>query len=309
MPSDIKMLLSYEKQAREVRQLLEEIKPDVVHALFLTSYGYLAARAGYGPLVITALGSDILIFPNESLFKRSMLKYVLKKADRINSISSNIREEYLKYGAQSDRIFDLNFGIDLNLFRSDNSRLQVGRDILRIVSTRNFYEIYNLELLIEALGCVRERNINFECILAGSGPLENKLNSMIKKYNMQNQIQFMGHINNEYLPDILRSADIYVSTSRSEGINISLLEAMACAVFPVVTKIEANEQWICDGENGYLVPLDKPDYLAEKIIEASQNLEFRKSAAQINRQIVESKADLSKNMKIYEGEYKNMGRG
>ena len=129
---------------------------------------------------------------------------------------------------------------------------------------------------------------------------------MVKRYNLQDRVSFLGQVDNQRLPDILRSADVFVSTSLSDGTNISLLEAMACGVFPVVTRIEGNEQWIKDGKNGYLVPLDKPDCLAAKLVEASQNLELRKNAAIENRQIVESNADIRKNMKMYEEEYRNL---
>jgi glycosyltransferase involved in cell wall biosynthesis len=153
---------------------------------------------------------------------------------------------------------------------------------------------------------LNRKNVDFECDLAGSGPLEKELKNMVERYELRDHVRFLGRVDNQRLPDILCSADIFVSTSRSDGTNVSLLEAMACGAFPMVTRIEGNEQWIKDGENGCMVPLDDPEYLANKMGEVSQNFELRRKAARINRQIVESRADVIKNVKIYGREYKGL---
>ena len=54
------------------------------------------------------------------------------------------------------------------------------------------------------------------------------------------------------MPAYLNAADIYVSTSLSDGTSLSLLEAMACSLPVVVTDIPANKEWITDGHNGFL---------------------------------------------------------
>ena len=66
----------------------------------------------------------------------------------------------------------------------------------------------------------------------------------------------------------LPGADIYVSTSLYDGTSVSLLEAMGSGAFPVVTDIPANREWITNGENGFLVPVDEEKYLANRIIDA-----------------------------------------
>ncbi|HOK11982.1 MAG TPA: glycosyltransferase, partial [Ottowia sp.] len=54
----------------EARRALARLRPDIVHAHYVTSYGYLAARAGMQPLVLTAWGTDLLVTPRESALKR-----------------------------------------------------------------------------------------------------------------------------------------------------------------------------------------------------------------------------------------------
>ena len=64
----------------EARRALARLRPDIVHAHYVTSYGYLAARAGMQPLVLTAWGTDLLVTPRESALKRWLTAWSLRRA-------------------------------------------------------------------------------------------------------------------------------------------------------------------------------------------------------------------------------------
>ena len=81
----------------------------------------------------------------------------------------------------------------------------------------------------------------------------------------------MGRVPHDRMPELLTQTDIYVSTSLSDGTSVSLLEAMASGVFPIVTDIPSNREWINDGENGFLVPAGKEINLADRIIGTIRN--------------------------------------
>jgi len=65
---------------------------------------------------------------------------------------------------------------------------------------------------------------------------------------------------------------------------------MGSGTFPIVTDIPANREWIIDGENGFLVPLNEERFLAEKILEAIRNRELLSESLKINESIVEERA-------------------
>jgi glycosyltransferase involved in cell wall biosynthesis len=99
------------------------------------------------------------------------------------------------------------------------------------------------------------------------------------------------------MPDYLRSADIYVSTSLSDGTSVSLLEAMACGVFPIVTDIPGNRPWIAHGKNGFLFEKGDYDKLSELILQNIGSKELIKNAAKINQEIVKEKGNWENNIK------------
>jgi glycosyltransferase involved in cell wall biosynthesis len=108
----------------------------------------------------------------------------------------------------------------------------------------------------------------------------------------------------EEMPRLLSGTDIYVSTSLDDGTSISLLEAMASGAFPIVSDIPSNREWICDGENGFLVPTHEERVLAARIVETIRNRSLVEKAKQRNLHVVKEKAlwsvTIEKTKRIYE---------
>ena len=118
----------------------------------------------------------------------------------------------------------------------------------------------------------------------------------------------MGAVEPLVLTELLGAADIFVSTSVSDGNNISLNEAMACGAFPVVSDIAANREWIKDGQNGLIFPVGDFSGLAERIVLAASKPEWRRTAAEMNGEIVEVRGSWQKNMMIMEKSYESLLR-
>jgi len=116
---------------------------------------------------------------------------------------------------------------------------------------------------------------------------------------------------------------VYVSLVSIEGVSASLLEAMACGIFPIVPDIPANRLWIKDGVNGFLIPmigwqqnkargfLAPPEdfqLLVDRIVTALTNNTLRASACEINAKMIREKASWEHNMKRMEESYLKLVR-
>jgi glycosyltransferase involved in cell wall biosynthesis len=108
------------------------------------------------------------------------------------------------------------------------------------------------------------------------------------------------------MPNLLAQSDIYVYTSPYDGTSVSLLEALASGVFPVVTDIPSNREWIADGDNGFLVPEENESLLAKKIIEVIRNHKLKGEACIKNHKIIEQKAHWKENIRKIEELYHNL---
>ena len=87
--------------------------------------------------------------------------------------------------------------------------------------------------------------------------------------------------------------------SRSDGTSTALLEALSCGLFPILSDIPQNREWIdSTANNGILVPLDKPAKLADALSCAIQDEQWRRRAGKYNRSLILERADSRKNMDI-----------
>ncbi len=271
-----------------VEKALRDFGADIVHASYSTNYGLLGARQRVCPMVLSLGGSDLLIEPKRHRFFFLVNKYVLGRAAVLNPVSRHlanvIREEY----GIDKRMEVLPGGIDLNVIRPPRQRPELP---VRIISTRNFEPVYNISLLTQAIPAILEKTEQTEIYFWGGGTL---LSQFKQQFEGSPRVFFQGWQPRATLIEALRQSHIYVSTAVSDGTSVSLLEAMACGLFPIVTDIPANREWIRDGENGFLVPVDNPSVLAEKIILAIKDSRLRKVAAEKNWQLVRKRADLQK---------------
>jgi glycosyltransferase involved in cell wall biosynthesis len=104
----------------------------------------------------------------------------------------------------------------------------------------------------------------------------------------------------------LNAADIYISTSLSDGTSCSLLEAMACRLPVVVTDLPAIREWVKDDVNGYLVPSENSAALAERIVTLLGNEPLRDQMGTRNLVIAQERADWERNFSILEEIYRGL---
>jgi glycosyltransferase involved in cell wall biosynthesis len=298
-------------EINRLKKLINKINPDLIDAHYLTDYGILASKLNFHPLVITCWGSDILVA--QAKFGEKHVKEMEKaliKGDLIPVVSEHIKEELIKMGIKKNIMVNP-FGVDVSKFNPHGKKIGAmkekycGKKI--IVSTRNLEPIYDVECLIKAFSYVIKQNKDIILIIKfGGGSLEDTLKRLVNNLGMDKYIHFLGKISNERMPDYLRSADIYVSTSLSDGTSVSLLEAMACGVFPIVTDIPGNRPWITHGKNGFL--FEKGDYikLSELILKSINREDMIKNAAKINQEIINEKGNWEKNSKAMEETYRKI---
>jgi glycosyltransferase involved in cell wall biosynthesis len=280
----------------QVRHLVKRLQPEIVDAHFITINACLGVASGFHPLVLTAWGSDILIVPKRTVLFRLLTKYILKKADGLICASPAIAEEEIKLGAQPEKIMRRDFGsVDINQFNPEKRVKELKEKLGAanapvVISTRSLSTIYSVDTLIKATPLVLKEVPQAKFVIIGDGPQRNYLEKLAGNLETSSSIKFLGWLSHDELPVYLASADIYVSTSLSDGTSVSLLEAMACGLAPVITNIPANLRWVTDGENGFVVPRNDASALAERVVYLLGNDEVRKRFGKANREIIRNRA-------------------
>ena len=286
--------------AHHFKKLLKEIKPDILHTHFIHYQGFCGALSGFKPTIAMTVGSDILLFPERSFFDNFAAKYTLKKADRIVCDCQTVRQKIIDLSHCSSQKIDIILGgADLNIFNADVSGNEIkerfGLNNKKVlIMNRKFQPVYGVEYFIEALPFIIKKASKVFALLIGEGATKSDCQKRVKEMGLEDHVIFVGDVSEKEMAKYLNAADVYVSTSLSDGASASLLEALACGLPVVVTDIPANREWIKDGVNGFLVPPRNPEKTAEAILKLLNDGERMKIFGQYNQKIAQNKADWDK---------------
>jgi glycosyltransferase involved in cell wall biosynthesis len=288
----------------KVRRLVDDIRPDILHAHYVTSYGLVGALTGKHPYVATAWGTDVLIEPEKSWVYRQIVRFALRRADLITSMAPHMTAHLVtRRYAPADKIITLPFGVDTDIFNPNRRTRQHENQPAIVVSTRRPDYGMDVDTFVKAIPLVLKAFDNIRFIITGEGPLRQSMEQLAGELGVLDHIEFRGEISHREMPGLLGMADVFVSTSPSDGNNVSLNEAMACGAFPIATDIPANRTWIEPGKNGLLYLCREVDQLADRIIEALRRPDWRQAVMTGNWEIIRTRACWSHSMAEMESQY------
>ena len=281
---------------------LLRVKPNALVSCWASTYGFYSAYSNFHPFILFVWGSDVLIFPRKYFPLKPLIVYSLRKADVVVVDSEAQREATMKLGCKPQKIVKFPWA-NLNGFKSDeNQRGKIRRedgwtdDDIVVISLRNHRPIYGVGYLINAIPHIIKKNKNAKFLILGDGPLTKVFKAKVEKFIKSGHVKFIGIVPHERVANYLSAADIYVSTSFSDGTSASLLEAMACSLPPVVTEIHGNKEWVEDGANGFLIPVANSEKLVEKILLLANDRKLRKRLEAKAEETVRTRVNWRKNI-------------
>jgi glycosyltransferase involved in cell wall biosynthesis len=303
-PSLRTRLAPYAANIGRVRTLVRKISPDLVIGYRVTSYGLLGAMAAFHPLAVVAQGQ--LYFRRLKHLPRKVLaQSVLARADLIHTWAPHMSKRAIELGAPPAKVLTCPRGIDLSRFtpRGGETGDAAQESEFTVVTTRSLHRCYFTDVIVRAVAMVSAERPDITAAILGEGEEEENLKTLADELGVNDRVRFGGRVAYDELPRILGRSTIYVSAIPLDGVSASLLEAMAKGCFPVVCDNAANRHWIEDGRNGFLAPHGQPERFAEAIARAMADPDLLRSAARMNRAIVEERGNLMKNMETIESAY------
>jgi glycosyltransferase involved in cell wall biosynthesis len=269
-------------------------KCNAIHVHWAIPTGLIGVWAGKllrKPVVVTIHGSDFRMATERSSFLTKIFLYVCQRANQIICVSEVQEKEIQKMGVRTEKILTFPMGIDQSFLEAGRKRREkLNGQSHTVLSNRNLLPLYNVSLLIRAIPIVLKEEPETKFLIAGDGAEKEALEREANNLNINSSVRFLGRVPHQEMPNLLRQADIYVSTSLYDGTSVSLLEGMGSGAFPIVTDIPANREWITTGQNGFLVPVDEEKCLADRIIDAIRNQALLEKSRMVNLSIVEEKA-------------------
>jgi L-malate glycosyltransferase len=286
----------------EFQSLLQDLRPDLVHAGPVQTCGYVAALSGFQPLVVMSWGSDVLVHADRNAEWRRATEVALGAADGFFCDCETVRGAAQRYVAiPTSRIVQFPWGIKRGSFSPQGpagprERWGLSPDTFAFISTRSWEPLYDTDVLLQAFHLAYCQNNRLRLLLLGKGSAAGRVRSFIAEHELNQVVVTPGLIAGRDTPRWFRAANAYVSCARSDGTSISLLEAMATGLPAVVTDIASNREWIAEDENGWLASAGSSEKFAEKLLRAASlppnDLE---AMSERNQRIVAERADWDKN--------------
>lgn len=290
------------------RRRIRALKPDVLHAHYATSGGLAALASGYHPSIVTVHGTD-LNAGSKSRVWRPILKRIFRRVDLVNPVSDDLKTMALTLGADPRKTVVLTLGIDSARFSAPARPPWDGVRTLKLVCTRHLEPLYDPTTIVEALSILKMGAVDFRMTFCAGGSLRPALEAECAKRGLSERVAFLGGVPNDRIPALLADNDVYLSASRWDGTSLSLLEAMAAGLYPVVSDIPANASWLERGKGGSLHRAGDAADLAAGVLGLMQHPDAGPRAAALNRARVAADGDRPKNMARLEELYKKLAAG
>ena len=298
-----------------VKHILREEKPDVLHAFYVSNYGFLAAKTGFHPLIVTAWGSDILLNPEQHWILKRMIRRALQTADMVTTDSRRVQSKIVNLlipGHSNDsKIYIIRCGTDVNLFKPEKRSLITRSEMgaaageLIVISIRALEPYYDVRTLVKAAGIVLQSEPSIRFVVAGGGSERDVLENLAVAHGVFNNFRFVGELAQDEVVRYLASSDIYVSTALGDaGLASSTAEAMACRLPVIVSDVCDNKEFVTENVDGFLFPAGSYEALADRILSLVNNRFARfRMGAEGREQIVMNlniEVEMGKMMQLYQ---------
>jgi colanic acid/amylovoran biosynthesis glycosyltransferase len=230
----------------------------VHHGYFGSWVGMVAARLLDRSFSLTLHGSDLLLHGSSLDTKLSSCSFCL-------TISEFNRRHILDHFTEIDprKIIVSRLGVDTRLPKAlRQNRSKITQRKLTLLAVGRLHAVKDHAFLVRACARLRECGLDFECLIAGEGPERDALESLIRQKRLQERILLLGHVAREKMDSLYRRADLVVLTSRSEGVPLVLMEAMARSLVVVAPTITGIPELVIPGKTGFLYrPCDLEDFV------------------------------------------------
>lgn len=310
------------------RRLAAELKPDLVHGLYLSGYGWIARDFGVRPLVLSALGTDVLdLEPRPSgggtALDRLSARYVARRtrravasSDLVLTDSAPLADEVRRAVPTAD-VRIVRFGVEIREPSTDagdrwRQRLAVDEDAFVLLSTRLVRPPYNIDTIVRALPAIRARCPGAVLVLKElprySDPDYRAMClETASSLGVSDAVRVVGELERDELLGLYSMADVYVSVPNTDGTAVSVFEAMAAGAAVVATDAPGIDPTILrDGESALLVPVGEAETLAAAVVKLGADSALRRRLAERGRAVVRRYADFDREVDRAVGFYEEL---
>lgn len=231
------------------------------------------------PVIVNYRGGEAREYLRRSVRR---VKPTLARASCLIVPSGFLQEVFAEFGIAARTVPNI---IDLEAFQPAESSQP--RATFNLVVTRNLEPIYGLDTALRALAIATESVPQLRLHIAGSGPQLHELQALAKELGVNDKVHFLGRLNREAIIALYREADAMLNPTRVDNMPNSVLEALACGLPVVSTRVGGVPFIVEDGRTAILVEPDDVEDMVRGILLVAGDPDLRSRLRDSGRRVVE----------------------
>ena len=227
-------------------------KSDVVH--IHAHHGYFASWVAMVAARLLGISFSLTLHGSDLLEHAAYLDVKLANCSFCFTISEYNRQYLLRSYSEipAGKVLLQCLGVDVPASCITSERALASRGYMLLLAVGRLHSVKNHAFLVQACARLKQRGIRFLCLIAGEGPERKSLEYLIAQLSLNDEVKLLGHLARAQLELYYAMADLVVLTSRSEGIPLVLMEAMAREKLVLAPAITGIPELVIDGETGFL---------------------------------------------------------
>jgi len=290
----------------DLKRVIREIKPDLIHAGPIQTCAFIAVLTGFQPILTMSWGFDLMEDVHRSRWWKWVTRFTLERSTYFASDANVTREKGITYGMDPARTVVFPWGVNLEQFAPKKWRAMA--DHFTLFCNRSWEPRYGVDVLAKAFVRVAGSRPEIGLVLLNGGSQGPALRQILQSGGVLDRVHFGGQISQRDLPGWYHQADLYISPSHVDGSSVSLMEALACGLPALVSDIPANQEWVTEGEDGWLFRDGDAEDLAGKILQILERRELLPMIGLSARKKAERSADWKKNAAVLMQTYETVAR-
>ncbi|HBU12015.1 MAG TPA: hypothetical protein DEB31_04610 [Clostridiales bacterium] len=260
------------KNAAALKQKLAGGSFNVLAAIDLSTYGFMAAKANAANVLMVSTGLDV--YQAAKTGNKAQVLKSIKHGTAIAATAPNIITKIKELFKKEKKCFVAPFGVDMEKF----IKKDVVRDEEVCFGSIKFLEHHNsVDLVLDAFSkFINRAGIPAKLLVVGDGTMESALKQKANSLGIAEKVEFTGYIKNTDMPGVINKIDIVVQMTPEECFGVSGVEAMACEVPLVASDTYGASEYILNGVTGYLVKAGNTDACCDRMIDLAKNAGGRK---------------------------------
>jgi sugar transferase (PEP-CTERM/EpsH1 system associated) len=260
---------------------LRRARPHVVHTHNANPHWYaaLACRVAGTPVLVHTRHGRHLGRERRHVWANTV---AARASSAVVPVSLDAADEVLgPERVPAHKVVVIHNGIEIERFRAERET----RPLVRAISVARLNPVKDQPTLLRAVPLIAEAHPGFSLDIVGDGPERQGLERLRSELGLERSVRLLGH--REDVAPLLAAADVFLLTSTSEGLALTLLEAMASGLPVVATDVGGNREVVVHGETGFLVPSGSPSAVAEATGRLLKNPELARAMGRSGRRRVE----------------------